>query len=207
MSAMPAARVTELGSLAAAGGLGRQRQCEQHGALGGPEVGQRQPGQPHGCHQLERDVTLPGGVVDRLSRAPAEARPALCTTPSMRPQRDTAASANATRSCGTDTSGALRQHVGAGRQQARRPPPGAPRRGRRWRPTHPRRRAGWRDARPSPSLPPVTSTTLPASSSSIGHSPFVSVDVTPARKRSASACERRRTKRRCAHCGSFSASA
>ena len=69
MSAMPAARVTELGSLDRTGRLGRHGQREQDGAAAGPQLREGQPGEPHGRHQLELEVGLPGAVVDRLDGA------------------------------------------------------------------------------------------------------------------------------------------
>ena len=132
-----------------------------------------------------------------VSMAPAEARPALCTTPSMRPQRATAASTKASRSAGPRDVGPLRQHVAAyGLHRRFGRAPGAPRRARTRRRPHPRRPARVASASPSPSVPPVMRTVLPASSRSIRHSSFGAVVVTSARKASASRCERRRTKRR-----------
>ena len=53
------------------------------------------------------------------SMVPAAERPALCTTPSMRPQRATAASTNASRSSARATSARCAEHVAARLAQRR----------------------------------------------------------------------------------------
>ena len=140
------------------------------------------------------------------SSGPAAARPALCTTPSMRPQRATAASANAARSEATDTSARTAEHPAAGRLQSRLclPQPllvaAADR----------HRRALGDQLRGEREAEPVAATgdehDLAAELEIHRHSSLIAAAVTPARNPSASAWERSRTKRRWAQRGSRSAS-
>src|ERR1700722_17925923 len=170
MSAMPAARVTELGSLRAPGALAERA-----------NVNRTAPRLARSCGSVNRvsrtaaislswksDSQVLSSIV---SMEPPEARPALWTTPSMRPQRVTAASTNASRSparvtsarCASTSPPAARTAASAARRRSSsRPPPP---------PAAPSATSRVASARPSPSVPPVMRTVLPVSSRSIGHSP------------------------------------
>ena len=118
MSAMPAARVTELGSLDATGRLGREGQREQDGAVAGPQLRESQPGEPHGGHQLELEVGLPGAVVDRLDGAargsPRVVDDAVDAAPAGHGRLDEGLEVS-----GPGDVGPLRQHVAARRPHRR----------------------------------------------------------------------------------------
>ena len=103
MSAMPAARVTELGSLAAPGAFAAMARVNRTT----PPVARRwgRASRVSRTAAISFSSMSDSQVASSIdSSGPAAARPALCTTPSMRPQRATAASANAARSEATDTS-------------------------------------------------------------------------------------------------------
>ena len=141
-----------------------------------------------------------------VSMEPPEARPALWTTPSMRPQRAIAASTKASRSSARETSA----RCASTSPPTARTVASALRNRSSSRPHTPTAAPSAANcvasASPSPSVPPVMRTVLPVSSRSICHSFVDAVIVTSARNASACRCERRRTNRSPAQRGSCSAS-
>ena len=186
ISAMPAARVTELGSLDPPGALAAMASVKRIEPRASRSSGR--------ARRVRRTAAISfswksdSHVASSMdSIGPPEARPALWTTRRSGPSALTAASTKASRSSGRVTSAcrartsppiSLRCGLGGPhpvRDRARRPPP-----------MRPRRASRLAKARPSPSVPPVMSTALPVRSRSMVTPPS-SPSTPPSRKASASA--------------------